>query len=117
MHIIGAIFFFAVIYVSAGTVSIVVSKMRSWNTAALSKEGTMLKVLIMVLISMVVIYCVIGLILEDEDDENDNDIYIVIVEWNLMLGWFVWLWTFVFDWKDVKLVLKGNFRCTVRTVS
>ena len=99
---------------SSGTVSIVVSKMRSWNTGALSKEGTMSKVLVMVFISMVVVYCVVGLMLENEDDENDNDIYIVIVEWNLMLGWFVWLLTFVFDWKDVKLTLKGNFGSTVR---
>ena len=62
----------------------------------------------------VFIYCIVGIILEKRDEENHDDIYVVILEWNLALGGLSWFITFVFDWDNVFLTLRGDFSKTVK---
>ena len=63
----------------------------------------------------VALYCIVGLLTQKEDLTHD-DKYVVIIEWNLAIGGMIWLLTFVLDWNNIQIVLKGDFKTTVKMI-
>lgn len=108
IHGIGAVFFFVVLYVVAGAVTIVLREMHNWDPTALAGRSVWTKILIVGYITLVAGYCGIGGIIENIPHNND-DIYVVIIEWNLTLMGLVWLLSFALDYKDIFIVLRGDF--------
>jgi len=52
------------------------------------------------------VYALVGALREYEVPANDDDKYMVIFEWNLIMGCLVWLFTFVKDWQGIYITLK-----------
>ena len=115
IHSIGAIFFFIVLFITAGTITIVMREMHRWDTTSFSSKSILIKIIIVGYITGVAVYCAIGAIASGTP-ANDDDIHVVIIEWNLTLGGLVWLLTFVLDWKDIFITLRGDFSKTVKMV-
>lgn len=116
LHDFGAIFFFIVLYIVAGTISIVMREMHNWDPTIIARKSIVSKLLIFGYISGVAIYCGVGGIIENIPS-NDDDIYVVIIEWNLTLMGLVWLLTFVMDFSNIFLTLRGDMASTVKRVS
>jgi hypothetical protein len=106
IHGIGAVFFFILLYVISTSLTLVIRDIRAWDTTITSRASIILKTIFSGYLLAVVIYFIIGSILENE--ENDEDIYLVTIEWNLTLIGLTWLLTFVLDFKDVQITLKGE---------
>lgn len=115
IHLIGSIFFFILLYVVAGAITIVLRELHNWDPTVINPRSLLIKRIIVGYISGVAFYCAIkGLNLASA--EKEDNIYVVILEWNLAIMGLIWLLTLTFDWKDVFIVLKGNFEGTVKRV-
>lgn len=116
IHSIGAVFFFIVLYVTAGAITIVMREMHSWDTTSFTKKSITVKIIIVGYITGVALYCGIGALLGGTP-ANDDDIHVVIIEWNLTLGGLVWLLTFTLDWQDIFITLRGDFSQTIKMIN
>lgn len=77
IHGIGAVFFFIILYVTAGAITIVMRELHNWDPTVLSRKSVIIKTIIVGYITALAAYCGIGALLENE--ENDDDIYLVII--------------------------------------
>ena len=116
IHGIGAVFFFIILYLTSGAITIVMREMHEWDYTAFSKKSIVVKIIIIGYITGVAVYCGIGSLVKGTPS-NDDDIYVVIIEWNLTLGCLVWLLTFAMDWGDIFITLRGDFSQTIKKVS
>ena len=105
VHTVGAVYFFIMLYFMVVNFTIIARKMRNWNTKFMSRFSLVAKVVVAGYLSIVWIYCIIGLISEAVSPANDDDKYIVIVEWNLVYAGLVWILCFLPDFKKVYFVL------------
>ena len=85
--------------------TIIARKMRNWNTQSMSRLSLVAKVVVAGYLSIVWVYCLIGLISEAVGHANDDDKYIVIVEWNLVYAGLIWILCFLPDFKNVYFTL------------
>lgn len=115
LHSFGAVFFFIVLFVTAGAITLVMKDMRDWDSRLFSRKSILVKIVVVGYILGVAIYCLVGAVAKGEP-ENDDDIHVVIIEWNLTLGGLVWLLTFVLDWQDVFVTLRGDFGKTIKLI-
>lgn len=115
IHSIGAIFFFIVLFILAMYLTLVAKDMREWDTTFCSRKSILLKLIVAGYTFGVALYCLYLLILR-ADEENDDDPIVVIIEWNLVFGGLLWLFTFVFDWKHVYVTLKGDLNLTIKKI-
>jgi hypothetical protein len=68
IHTIGAVFFFIVLFVTAGAITFVLREMRKWNSSCISRKSIMVKSVLILYILGVAVYCLThGLIEEDVD--------------------------------------------------
>lgn len=89
--------------------------MHNWDPSVLTRGSIIAKLLVFGYISGTLLYCIVGAIMENIPS-NDSDIYEVIIEWNLTLMGLLWLLTFVLDYKNVFLVLRGDFSRTIKKI-
>jgi hypothetical protein len=90
--------------------------MHNWDPSILTGRSLRTKMLIVGYITSVAVYCLVGGIIENIP-HNDDDIYVVIIEWNLTLMGLVWLLSFVLDYKDIFIALRGDPGSTVKQIS
>ena len=76
-HTVGAVFFFIILFILIMLKTILIIKMRNWDTTFMGRNSYISKLLLGVYLLSVWIYCLIGLIFELF--KNDDNIYIVIV--------------------------------------
>lgn len=109
IHAIGAGYFFMLLYFMVVNFTIVSYRMKQWDTRTISRASLAAKMVVMIYLHCVYIYCLVGLANQvwPSHDKNDDNIWGVIVEWNLVYGGLVWVLCFIGDFKDVYLVL-GN---------
>ena len=85
-------------------VTILVYDIYRWDPRSISYNSKSIKILLMIGLSLIVVYCLVGLI----TDPKHNNEYVVILEWNLVIWGLIWLLTFTVDWASVFLTLKGD---------
>jgi hypothetical protein len=90
-------------------------EIRSWASNSVNRTSLLVKLAFAGYLLGAVVYFLIGL-LSEGNDENKDDKYVVIIEWNLALGGMLWLLTFVLDWGNVYVTLKGNINDTVQYI-
>lgn len=112
----GAVFFFIVLLIVVGAVTIVLREMKSWCSSVISDRSRLIKTSILIYLIGVLVYCIIGLLLKKEEDLSHDDKYVVIIEWNLALGGLTWLFFFIMDWGNVSLTLQGSYAVTVKMI-
>jgi hypothetical protein len=110
MHSVGAVYFFICLFFLVVNLTIISRKMRNWDVRFMEKRSLIIKMIVALYLSIIWVYCLIGLIIYGNDSEhpNDEDIYIVIVEWNLVYAGLIWILCFFSDMKSVSLVLSKN---------
>ena len=89
--------------------------MHDWKSTSFSKTSVWTKIIVVGYITGVALYCAYGAIFHGIPSDDD-DIHVVIIEWNLTIGGLIWLLTFVLDWKDVFVTLRGDFSKTIKLV-
>lgn len=109
-HTIGAVYFFVMMYFAIANITVVCHKIRQWDTKTMTYCSLFQKVLVASYLSIIWVYCLVGLISQalSGSPTNDDDKYIVIVEWNLVFAGLVWVVCFHGDWKNVSIVLVSN---------
>lgn len=65
IHGIGAVFFFIILYVTAGAITIVMRELHNWDPTVISKFSINTKILIVGYITAVALYCGVGALLEN----------------------------------------------------
>lgn len=105
IHTIGAVYFFICLYFMVTNFTIISIKMHRWDARSMTRSSVIKKVVVAGYLSIVWIYCLIGLISEAVGPSNDDDIYIVIVEWNLVFAGLIWILCFLGDWQHIYLTL------------
>ena len=100
---------------TAGATTLVMKDMHDWSSTSFSRTSIWIKIIIFLYILGVALYCAVGALVE-ETPSNDDDTHLVIIEWNLTIGGMLWLFSFVLDWKDVFVTLRGDFSKTVKMV-
>lgn len=112
IHSIGAVFFFIVLFLISFVSTLVLREMHKWDCTVLSRESMVIKSLLALYLILLVVYCVVGVVLES-GEENDDDKYLVIIEWNLVYVCLVWLLSFRRDWDNLELTLKAGTSSTL----
>ena len=116
IHGIGAVFFFIVLYILSGAMTIVMRELHNWDATILNKTSITIKTILVGYVTAVALYCGVGGLIENIP-QNDDDIYVVIIEWNLTLICLVWLLSFTLDFKDISITLRGDVSKTVKLKS
>lgn len=114
IHSIGAVSFFIILFVLALNITLLVRDIYKWDPSAINYNSVLQKTILIIILSLIVAYCVVGLLTEAV--QNDDDIYVVIMEWNLVFLGLMWLLTFSSDWTSVFLTLKGDIRASVKKI-
>ena len=114
-HTVGAVFFFIMLYVLNLNITVTVRDIFKWDPSSVSPSSVTQKTAVCLILTLVVIYSVIGLIIDQI--KNDDNKWVVIVEWNLVILGLGWMLTFAGDWKRVFVTLKGDFSQTVAPLS
>lgn len=78
IHGIGAVFFFVILFLVAGVVTLVVRELHNWNPSLVTGRSVTVKIMVFGYIVGVAIYCLIGS-LSEVIPSNDDDIYLVII--------------------------------------
>lgn len=111
LHSIGAVYFFICLYFLVVNLTIISRTMRRWDTRFMSAFSLVQKIVVAGYLSIIWIYCLVGLVLENlgaEGKKNDDDVYIVIVEWNLVYAGLIWVLCFLGDFRGTYLVFADN---------
>lgn len=114
IHLIGSIFFFILLYVVAGAITIVLKEMHNWDPTVISRKSLITKRVVVGFLTGVALYCAFNGLGENKIEKEDN-IYVVILEWNLAIVGLLWLLTFTMDWQGIYLVLKGDLSSSVKS--
>ena len=77
IHGIGAVFFFILLYIISTSLTLVIRDIRAWDTTITSRTSILLKTIFSGYLLTVVIYFIIGSILESKD--NGEDMYLVTI--------------------------------------
>jgi len=64
IHSIGAIFFFIVLFITAGTITFICRELQKWDTRTVNRTSVLAKTVVVGYILACAIYCVIGGLLE-----------------------------------------------------
>ena len=108
IHTVGAVYFFIMLYFMVVNFTLIARKMRNWDTRIMSRCSLNAKIVVATFLSLVWIYCLVGLVLEAIPTANGDDIYIVIVEWNLVYAGLIWVLCFVPDFKHVYIAFNSK---------
>lgn len=76
----------------------------------MSKASLTAKMIVMIYLHLVYVYCFVGLLNQvwPGHSKNDDNKWGVIVEWNLVYGGLVWVLCFIADFKNIYLVLNNK---------
>lgn len=108
LHSIGAVYFFICLYFLVVNLTIISRTMRRWDTKFMSAWSLVQKIVVAGYLSIIWIYCLVGLVSEQIHPSNDDDVYVVIVEWNLVYAGLIWVLCFLGDFKHVRIVFTNN---------
>lgn len=86
--------------------TVVMTKMRAWDTTVMSKTSLRVKQLLSLYITALWAWCLYHI--SQESQLNKQDIYVVIVEWNSVMINLFWVLSMVFEWKKFKICLSAN---------
>ena len=107
-HIVGAIYYFVILYMMVVNFTVIAVKMYRWDTRSISLTGLYFKVAISVYLTCVWFYCLYGVLTEQPTLTHEDDQYVVILEWNLFYDGIIWICSFAGDWKYLCIVLNKN---------
>ena len=110
----GAVIYFIVLFICVGYITFILHQVRWWYTPSISIFSMTIKMILFIFILVTAIYCMY--LAFTEPSKNDDDPSGVIIEWVLALGSMTWLLTFVLDFKDIFITLRGDFSQTIRIV-
>jgi hypothetical protein len=84
MHSIGAVYFFICLYFVVANYTVISIHMRNWDTRFMTKCSLIQKLIVATYLSIIWVYCVIGLILSALSNDETNlqgpgDVYVVII--------------------------------------
>ena len=106
IHITGALEFFLTLFSITISQSLTLMDMHSWCSSVIRTCSLRIKMGIAIYLLFIFVYALVGALREYEVPANDDDKYMVIFEWNLIMGCLVWLSTFVKDWQGIYITLK-----------
>ena len=103
-----AVGFFLILIWSIINMTLYLTQLRDWKHTTISRTSLRCKQFLAIYLIVLWVYC-IGMIiivsLADSSWESKTDKYVNIVEWNTVTVGLLWVLTWVWEWKQMNLVL------------
>lgn len=101
LHTPSAVIFFMIFQITIVETTLYLYRLRQWNSSVISRRSMQVKMMLMLYISAVWVYCLYRLTVKNDNGAD----FTVVLEWNAYLIDLLYILSYAEEWKKIKVCL------------